>query len=749
MLQRANQPGFLPLFLIGACLAVLSPLFWLATRLPADPLPRTYDNLGLYEQVLPGAHYTAERLRAGEWPLWNPWQLCGTEHLADPSQGVFQPLGLLFLVLPVPTALAAHGFLAVLLMGINFCLCLRAMGARYAPSLFGAVVYAFSGAAAAGLSYPALAALLAWMPLCFWGVRAVAAQQRNAVPLLGVALALTGLSGAAGPFFATVLGLSAYAIACLSRARRTAGIRWSAGLRGIRNAVLLSLGLGAVQLLPAIAWAWPRGAWLAPGPAALQAALPASMRELVQQLFAVPSDNLLPPLLYFGTITLLVLPAALFHRAARAEVLAFLPLAALAALLALYGRAGWDARLPFEAFAFPASFAVAVLAALGADRLFETGRDPRSPNVWVPLLVTVLCGAALFLLLPSAGRGTALVFLTVSLLPSVVVRLRWLAAACTGAAILLLFIDLSYHLRQRTIHPYADMPGMLARFDPSLRVLQEQTVNGRAAAALRPIDTLLPVNFGALREIRCAGGHAFHLTPRQQAWWARLGNGALGDTAAPAGSAAQPRLLNVMAVRALLAAPDSPLVAAPWPETGPRLRPAISDGPLKVLVNDDALPRAYWTGAWRRADAIESTLTQLDAADFRPGMMCVVEADEGTLGALSKTVPETSGQIHPMVTATLAVDRPEHVELRVTAPAPGITVLSDTFARGWRAEIDGKPAPILRVNGLFRGVETPAGEHTIVFQYVPVEFYAGLAISMITAALMALFGLVRAFQRPA
>ena len=63
--------------------------------------------------------------------------------------------------------------------------------------------------------------------------------------------------------------------------------------------------------------------------------------------------------------------------------------------------------------------------------------------------------------------------------------------------------------------------------------------------------------------------------------------------------------------------------------------------------------------------------------------------------------------------------------VRVTAPADGITVLLDTWAPGWTATRNGESVPILRANGLFRGVATPAGTHTIVFRYQPRGIIAG------------------------
>src|SRR6185436_4095246 len=89
----------------------------------------------------------------------------------------------------------------------------------------------------------------------------------------------------------------------------------------------------------------------------------------------------------------------------------------------------------------------------------------------------------------------------------------------------------------------------------------------------------------------------------------------------------------------------------------------------------------------------------------------------------------------------LAEDRPNALRATFDAPAPGVFVVKDTVYPGWIATLDGRPAEIVRVNGMVRGVIVPTpGRHEISMRYQPLSFTAGLALS--AGAALALLGLV-------
>ena len=67
----------------------------------------------------------------------------------------------------------------------------------------------------------------------------------------------------------------------------------------------------------------------------------------------------------------------------------------------------------------------------------------------------------------------------------------------------------------------------------------------------------------------------------------------------------------------------------------------------------------------------------------------------------------------------------------------GYVVLADTNYPGWRATVDGVPAPILAANGLFRAVLVRDGSHRVSFVYRSRPFQLGAVITAVTAALAA------------
>jgi uncharacterized membrane protein YfhO len=63
------------------------------------------------------------------------------------------------------------------------------------------------------------------------------------------------------------------------------------------------------------------------------------------------------------------------------------------------------------------------------------------------------------------------------------------------------------------------------------------------------------------------------------------------------------------------------------------------------------------------------------------------------------------------------------IEYRSSSKSPEFAVFSEVYYdAGWVATIDGKESPIIRTNYVLRGLQVPAGDHKIVFEFKPASF---------------------------
>jgi membrane protein YfhO len=103
-------------------------------------------------------------------------------------------------------------------------------------------------------------------------------------------------------------------------------------------------------------------------------------------------------------------------------------------------------------------------------------------------------------------------------------------------------------------------------------------------------------------------------------------------------------------------------------------------------------------------------------------------------------MPAVSGRPGPPEerTARILEDGATSVLVEASAREPATLVLRDSYDPSWDATVDGLPAAVARVNGLYRAVALPPGRHVIRFSYRPRELRAGLIISGTT--LLAILG---------
>lgn len=749
--SQGSRYSLTPLFLIAVFFIGAAPLFWHRVELGrADRAFHSNDDL--YEFYYPAYHYGFGRMRSGEIPLWNSRQLCGVPFQADPRTGLFQPLHAVFLVMPTERAMAVHAFLCLFLMGSFFALFARGLGVAYVPALIGGIAYAFCGASAAAMSRPPLASALAWTPFMFWGICEWVQRFRvRGAVAAGLGAALVVLSGApviACAMFALALPYAVLETFSAPAAQKPSRVARAAGW-GVMAAVAVTVS--AIQWAPTVAWTADLARpWELIRVLRVAGHVPWRAGNLAAHLLT-PAREDLPAIGYMGIAAMLLLPAALFHRRNRRDMIYF-GLTGLVVLLAFSRVAPLPALLPWTAWAFPAMVCFSTLTALGADRLLADRDGHGVPRVWVPASLVLLAACGLFLVSEAQVRGYIIAFVAVSALLTLV-RTGWMAAACGLVVATLLFADLSTTSVNMYLHPFQDAPQCYERYRPALALAEEQGPGARVVVSARPRDKALPENLGMIAPVHVVGGQDIPQLRGQALFWERLLPLISSVSPAPTGDispgTANPSLLSLMSGRIFLVGAASPIEDWRWMGPGPSMRPIEVEGDAQVFSNEDALPRAYWVPHWRVVDGVDRALDVLTAPEFDPASACTVDRRSPGFDQLEALTPPRAPETATALTyraaaCSLEERSAERLVVRVDAPRSGVTVLADTFARGWRASLDGEACPILRVNGMFRGIVTPPGPHEIVFEYRPLSFFAGCAVTLMgLAACAVLAGAVR------
>ncbi len=86
------------------------------------------------------------------------------------------------------------------------------------------------------------------------------------------------------------------------------------------------------------------------------------------------------------------------------------------------------------------------------------------------------------------------------------------------------------------------------------------------------------------------------------------------------------------------------------------------------------------------------------------------------------------------------------MRLRLFAGGPRLLVIGDNFHPHWRALVDGRPAPLLRANYVWKAVPVPAGEHVVELLYHSPPVARARAVSAVCAVLV-LAGAALALRR--
>jgi hypothetical protein len=83
------------------------------------------------------------------------------------------------------------------------------------------------------------------------------------------------------------------------------------------------------------------------------------------------------------------------------------------------------------------------------------------------------------------------------------------------------------------------------------------------------------------------------------------------------------------------------------------------------------------------------------------------------------------------------------LEFEVNAPSRGWIVITDRWAPGWRAHVNGVETPIWGANGVFRALPVGPGRSVIEMRYRPVGYPWLVMLSWMTISVVLALGLKR------
>jgi hypothetical protein len=743
------------------CLLVLLPFWRIAT---GQGVVITND-IGISDIANlqhPLRHFASQELRQGRLPLWTPGIYMGYPLLAEGQAGIFYPFNLfLFGLLSVPGALSISILLPFVIAATGAYLLARELGAGITGALLAGLSYALSGFFVVHVKHMPMVEAACWIPLVFWLVERGARRSDGALLSVGLVMGAQWLAGAPQMAYYTAGVSTLYFAGRAWQLQRGRSPRRTVPLFGL--ALVLSLGLGAIQLLPTYELV---GFSERSGGVGYEfaASFPYALENL--KTFLYPLANGDPGLgnqavssifwedyAYLGLAPLLVGVVgglALVRHSGVARLLVTLTVVTFTLALgsntplfrlAYYGVPGMGLfRFPQRFFAFAMLFLV-VLAAMALTRFIER-----------PLRRT-----------RNKRRKTK--------------DKEWrLTRILRGVVVILTFIDLYfYHALWNAIvdadswlEPPETAEAIQERAGSALyRIFSFDAYNTHRAAYrqvggwrgdLQPYiaqrDFLQP-SLNLIYDIPAAEGYVNLVPDCLVALWGNEKQKGLMDAAlveADDHFSVRPgfiKLLSLYNVRFLIAA--QPVQDEALELVG------VYDSGAHLYENRATLPRAFAVPSYTFASDVPATLSAMLPATFDPATTVVLLESPDTppltppheTGRKQSTSPPSAGETGGghLAAVDVITYEPTHVVVEADLSSPGWLVLSDTYYPGWEATVDGRPTPIYRANGCVRAVPLEGGKHEVVFRFRPRAFYWGALISGASAVLWVTIWLLLKYKK--
>jgi hypothetical protein len=735
----------LPLGLVGKALVtdgVYGPVEYLYQEAPFQGLEsgavRNASATDVFSEFFPWRHAVQASLRRGEWPLWNPYNLCGHPLAAEAQSAPYSPFTLLACLLPAAVSMSYTAAMAMFVAALSAFLFARELDCSEGAALIAAIGWGLASSIVL-YSHTAMGFATVYLPLLLTATRRIVRQPGFAsASLLMTALTLCILAGHPESLFLNVLVGCVYALFELVRNRIAP---WSPIATALA-AGLGALALSAIFLLPLLE-AFPQSAELSikSGQAAR------SQGQTPERVLAALAGDLFPylhvrswtspKLGHVGAETSaagsIVLALAIYavwrKRSAETWFFASLGLVCIAAGVRWAPVSDALQHVPLlhithhDRLAFAGAFCLVVLAALGLEEILR--RDDRRAAAVTFVVVLALLAAGTFWLMHhvklesvAGGYGSHKIFAELFFLCAAALLLamppgkRWLVPGLIALLAAKRFVS-----EADTFNTYpaeAAWP-KLALLEPLRDVREPFRIVGRATAFPPASNT-----FYGLEDVRGYEALTFNrFFETYRIWGRRYGSWyfRVDDLTNP--------FLSFMNVRYAIQSDASPVP--------PGWHVVRTSGGATLLENENVIERLFIPDRVVVGDTIPDAIVadMSDLRDFRTmawitarGLPFERPNGPGTIRLRSRSV---GGQY--VFDADMQGD--------------GWVILSDTAWSGWHAYVDGRRVKMTRANSAFLAVYLPAGHHAVRVVYRPMSFVRGRAITFATLLLIVIVVVVR------
>ncbi len=685
----------------------------------------------LYMQLIPWQSAVRSSLGRGEWPLWNPYMLCGTVLAANMQSAPYDPLQLVALLLPQPQAMTFGAAMTFFLAGLFFFTFARALGLGETASLIGAGAYMFSAMLAFFVGWP-LGRAWAFLPLLMTGVRLVVRETslRGAVVLTSAFVMLLVVGHPESTLHVVTVGV-AYGAFEVITTRRFKPIALAA-LCGV-----LALLLAAIALLPFLEAAPQTMEFYVRHEFYKKQPLPFGPKEVLKRaaVSTLPwyggqpeHDNHTPDWdstnIRTGALVVALALAALVLAPRRRETWFFFGTAVICAWIGLnaWPLADWLHRVPLfditinERLAIAAAFALAMLAAMAADSWpGESAVGGRRSAV----AAAVVAGVAIAIVTLSANvfesrialgvkPGLITVLTVAALLPLAMTAL--MLALRTPARIALPLV-LGLLLLARTLEDGQIYPVLPQRmFYPPTPILAHMQNDKGEAFRMGAMHYMFLPDAAALYGLEDVRGYeAMTFLRLAQTYGLWSVHNVASFNGLPDKSRPMLSLLN-----------QKYMIALPAEQPDEQWKLVLEDRNARLLENTRVLPRAFIPRRIRYEQHQDHVIFGMSKSTDFSDMAWIQAADlpphEISNGRGTLTTRRQGRQWD--ITATMLED--------------GWIVLSESAWKGWRAYVDGKRVQTQFANHAFLGVYVPKGKHDVRVVFQPESFTRGRNITLAT-----------------